>query len=124
MRPLVCLLRRRFVFVFVGRIVIRRIGFEFGGAGVHGFEGGDDAAQFPQLADFQFARREQLCQLTVGEAEPLGLAKGCVVQVGQFSDRAQSLFHFHDLGQADPETRDRYASARRSPPCVMPAFRA
>ena len=44
--------RRGLVFFFVGRVKIRRIAFEFGGAGVHAFVNRRDAVLLAQMPDF------------------------------------------------------------------------
>ena len=62
----------RFVFVTVGRVVIRCIGLEFGGAGIDQSVGGHDAEAGAQRADFWFGCGGEVGQLAVGEAEAFG----------------------------------------------------
>ena len=63
----------RFVLVLVGRIVVRRVGLELGGAGVDRLERGHDAAALAVAADLDLGRVPDRGQLPVGEAVLLGL---------------------------------------------------
>ena len=72
---------RGFVFFFVGRIKIRRVAFEFGGAGVHALVDGIDAVLLAQVADFFLiafaAQAPGSGEAAVGESHALGVAQDC-----------------------------------------------
>ena len=97
--PLARLLGRRLVLVLVGRIVVGRIGLELGGAGVHRLERGHDAATLPLGADVHLGHVAEHGQLPVGEAELLGLAEQCVIDLLGGAGRPQPLLQLHDFQQ-------------------------
>ena len=59
----------------VGRIIIRRVSLELGGAGVHEPVAGHEAEFFPQRADFVLGGAGQMGDLPVGETERLGFGE-------------------------------------------------
>ena len=93
------LFRRRFVFIFVGRIIIGRVGLELGRAGIDRLERGHDPPRFAMPAHVDLRGVPDHGQLPVGKAELLGPAERGVVDVVQAADAAQLLFHLHDLLQ-------------------------
>ena len=103
--PLVRLLGRRLVFVLVGRVVVRRVGFEFGRTGIHRLERSHDPARLAVLANGHVAGLPQGGQLPVGESEPLGLAQHGIVDFRDVAVAAQPFFHFDDLGDLVQEPR-------------------
>src|SRR5690348_13715313 len=72
------LLGRRFVFLFVGAVVIRRVGLELGRAGIDRLVGGHDAAGLAAVADRHFAGVPDRRELPIGETELLGTASEVV----------------------------------------------
>ncbi len=66
---------RRLVLLFVCGVEVGRVGFELGGAGVHGLEGGHDAVLAAQEPDGVLAGVGQAGDATVGEAHLLGPTK-------------------------------------------------
>ena len=72
---LAAVLGLHFVTLFIGGVVIGRVGFEFRGAGIHQVEGGHDAHFLAQTADVGLGTLPHLGELTVGEAVFLGFAQ-------------------------------------------------
>ncbi len=71
----------RLVFVAVGRVVIRRVGLELGGAGIHEAVGRDDARRFALRADLRLGHAADRGKLAVGKAELLRAQNRDVVRV-------------------------------------------
>ena len=98
-----------FVALFIGGVVIGRVGFEFRGAGIHQVEGGHDAHLLAQTADVGLGTLPHLGELTVGEAVFLGFAQDLRqlgVQgrhvVGQ-AEVADAGLHVHDVAHLADE---------------------
>ena len=91
------LLRRHFVFVLVGRIVIGGVGLELRGAGVDRFEGGHDAAALAIGADVHLRGVPDGGQLAVGKAGLLGLAQLARRRPPGEPSLPKLLFHLHQF---------------------------
>ena len=83
----------RFVFVLVGRIIIRRVGLELGRAGIDRLERRRDAPRLAMPPHVDFGRVPDDGQLAVGKAELLRPAEQGVVNIFERPDRPQLLLH-------------------------------
>ena len=61
----------RFVFGFVGAVIVGRVSLELGRAGVNGFVGCNDASRLAPFANFTIVAIEQRGQLSIRETELL-----------------------------------------------------
>ena len=86
--------------VLVGRVVVRRLGGELGGARVDRLVGRDHAGRLAGGADVGLVGAPQVGELRIGEAEPLGAPPGlaCVIVDGPlFGERMALLDDHRDL---------------------------
>src|SRR5205814_1161031 len=63
----------------VRRVIIRRVGFELGGAGVHELEDGTDAPADADAANFDVAGAPEMPELAIGETALLRLPEQFIV---------------------------------------------
>ena len=95
-------LRRRLVFLLVGRVVIRCVSFELGGAGINLLEGCLDASRLAVRANFALGRAPPEGELPIREAVLLGSPEKLIGAVGQASRRDHFFFDV-DNGAHLPE---------------------
>ena len=94
---------RHFVFDFIGRIVIRRVGLELARTGVDELVGRKNR-KFPTSGpNVAFLATEESSELSIGKTETLRLEHHVVVELGERSDTPESLFHLDDLREVVDE---------------------
>ena len=89
---------------FIGGVVVGRVGFKFGGAGVHGFVNRHNAQAFAIGPHFVFAGFGGVGNLSIAEALLLGRQQNCSAHVLQ-GRALQQLFGFQNFLQLIQEPR-------------------